>query len=193
MIAYRKEKIENAICFFATEHKKKAGKPLAQTYLYKYLAFLDFLSVEKKGTPAFDLEYKAMEMGPVPYRIYNKRRNLNTELFEFVDQGQNIFIVKSKSQPNLDYFSKFEIGLMKRLITKYATEYGKTDEISDDSHKRIKAWKIAYDNKKNSIIDYFLVFDEDIKKKAENRLTQAEECFLTYATFKNVSGCKSAR
>ena len=35
MIPYQKEKIENAICFFANEHQKKTKHPLYQTFLYK--------------------------------------------------------------------------------------------------------------------------------------------------------------
>lgn len=193
MIAYRKEKIDNAICFFALEHKKKSGKDLAQTFLYKYLAFLDFLSVEKTGVPAFDLEYKAMEKGPVPYKIYNKRRNLKTNLYEFIDRGENIYIVKSKAKPSVDYFSGFEINIMNQLISKYATKYSKTGEISDDSHRRIKAWQKAYEGKINSIIDYALTFEGDITKKSEEDLTQAEECFLTFQAMKNAARCKPAR
>ncbi|GAG44260.1 unnamed protein product, partial [marine sediment metagenome] len=41
MIPYKKEKSDNAICFFAFNHKRKTGKYLPQTFLYKYLAFLD--------------------------------------------------------------------------------------------------------------------------------------------------------
>ena len=48
MIPYQKEKIENAICFFASEHQKKTKHPLYQTFLYKYLAFLDFESLREK-------------------------------------------------------------------------------------------------------------------------------------------------
>jgi len=193
MIAYRKEKIDNSICFFALEHKKKSGKILTQTYLYKYLAFLDFLSVEKTGLPAFNLKYRAMERGPVPISIYNRRHNLKTEFFEFRDEGENIFTIYPKKAPNLDYFSKFEIDIMNKLISRYATSYSKTDEISDDSHKILKAWNKAYKKKKNSIIDYALTFDEGLTKKSEEDLTQAEECFLTFQALKNALKCKSVR
>jgi hypothetical protein len=61
MIPYKNEKIQNAIAFFAKEHCKKVRKPLYQTYLYKYLAFLDFISLREVGRPALELIYKAME------------------------------------------------------------------------------------------------------------------------------------
>ncbi|MGH2575337.1 MAG: hypothetical protein ACRDFC_06525, partial [Ignavibacteria bacterium] len=61
MIPYQKEKIINSILFFAKEHKNKTRKPLLQTFLYKYLAFLDFKSVEETGLPALGLTYLAME------------------------------------------------------------------------------------------------------------------------------------
>lgn len=67
MIPYQKEKIENAICFFAYEHKKATRKFLTQTYLYKYLALFDFKCLEETGKPALGLKYMAMEKEADPY------------------------------------------------------------------------------------------------------------------------------
>jgi hypothetical protein len=80
---YQMEKIENAICFFAKEHQKKARKPLYQTFLYKYLAFLDFISLRETGQPALGLRYLAMEKGPVPIEIYDKKESYSTPLWPF--------------------------------------------------------------------------------------------------------------
>lgn len=187
MIAYQKEKTDNAICFFAKEHKARAGTPLPQTYLYKYLAFLDFLSVEKMGIPAIGLEYKAMKRGPVPPAIYNKRYFLKTAFYEFVDQGGSVFIIEAKQEPNLDYFSPFEIDIMTKLVTKYAKRFCKSEEISEDSHKHIKAWEKTYNKKPNGVIDYILTFDSNIKHKPEKQLTHPEECYLTYIGTKHAS------
>lgn len=193
MIAYQKEKLDNAICFFATQHKLRSGSSLPQTYLYKYLAFLDFLSVEKTGIPSIGLEYWAMKMGPVPYEIYNSRGSLKTELYEFVDWGCSIFVIETKGNPNLDYFSPFEVDIMTKLITRYAKQFGKAQEISEDSHKHIKAWKKTYDRKPNGVIDYALTFDGDIKKKSYQQLTQPEERYLAYIGMKHASKCGQAR
>lgn len=187
MIAYQKEKIDNAICFFAREHKKKSGKDLPQTYLYKYLAFLDFYSIEKTGIPALGLKYKAMERGPVPIELYNKRRNLKTDLYEFKKQDEKIYIIHPKGRLNLNFFSDFEIEKMKELISKHAWKYGSTNEISDASHKKILAWKRTWENKENAIIDYKLTFEGDIKNKPPEKLTYVEERYLTYMGLEKMS------
>jgi len=193
MIAYRKEKIENAICFFATEHQKRSGKPLVQTYLYKYLAFLDFCCVEKTGIPSLDLEYKAMERGPVPYKIYNKRSALKTDLYEFIDMGDGVFEIRAKAQPSLIYFSEFEKGIMNQLISKYATKYGITNEISEDSHKLIRAYKKAYNIKPNSRIDYLLTFNSNPYLKPKENRTQPEDAYVIYDSLKQSRKCRPAK
>jgi hypothetical protein len=42
MLSYRKERIDNAVLFFAQKHHQKTKKYLSQTVLYKYLAFFEF-------------------------------------------------------------------------------------------------------------------------------------------------------
>jgi uncharacterized phage-associated protein len=180
MIAYQKEKIENAITFFAARHKKATRKPLSQTFLYKYLAFLDFTSLEETGRPALGLRYKAMERGPVPIGIYSKREDLKTPVFEFRKVGETQFVVMPKQDPNLDYFSRYEIDLMDRLIEIYADVFVRAGDISEASHQEIRAWKKAWDKQPNSIIDYELTFNNGFLFKQEDQLTLAEENYLIY-------------
>jgi len=59
MIAYKVEKRNNAICFFAQEVYKLRKQYLPQTLLYKFLSYLDFFSIEKLGKPALELKYRA--------------------------------------------------------------------------------------------------------------------------------------
>jgi uncharacterized phage-associated protein len=184
VIAYKKEKLENAICYFATEHRNKTGRYLPQTILFKYLAYLDFMSLKDTGRPSLELEYKAMGNGPVPYRLYNKRRNYKTSLVEFVPRNGNKFTIESKNNPNLDYFSRYEIRKMDELLSKYAdssiSEKKISEKICSDSHEEIRAWKIAYTKKHNSIMNYEDTFDKDILSGDENNLSLAEEKFLNY-------------
>ena len=46
---YKKERVDNAILFFAQKHYKKTKKYLSQTALYKYLAFFEFRYLKKAG------------------------------------------------------------------------------------------------------------------------------------------------
>ena len=175
MIPYRKEKIQNAIVFFAKEHRKKTRKPLYQTYLYKYLAFLDFISLREIGRPSLELIYRAMKRGPVPIEIYEKKED--TPLYRFIkDKFGEIIVTNNK--PDMDFFSSYEIDLMHRLIEIYATRWMTTDVMSDASHEDITAWKRTYYQKPNTIIDYTLEFDGDLLSKRENELTYPEEVYL---------------
>jgi hypothetical protein len=187
MIAYQQEKLDNAICFFAIEHKQLSGKPLTQTYLYKYLAFLDFSMVKETGVPTLGLDYRAMKRGPVPVPLYNERHKKKTGLYEFKKQEENIFIIEPKGPPNLDYFSEMEKEKMAELVCRYARRYSRTDEICEDSHKQISAWARTL---KNQIIDYRLMFKDDILSKKAEDLTPAEENYITYLAFKSTSKCR---
>ena len=183
MIPYRKEKRENTICYFAAEHFNKTGKYLSQTILFKYLAYLDFLSLKDTGRPALEFEYKAMKNGPVPHKLYNMRRNYKSRLVEFIPRGNEKYIIKAKKSTNLDYFSKYEIEKMDELVKKYAdpnkTEKENTDKICDDSHKDIRAYSVAYKREENSKIEYRDTF-ENIFSKKECELLPVEENFLLY-------------
>lgn len=184
MIIYQAEKVNNAICFFAAEHKKRTRRPLDQTSLYKYLGFFDFETFEERGRPALGLTYMAMPRGPVPIKIYDARHSLKTDCFEFVVQKdeyssrENIYVI-AFGKPDLDYFSEYEKGKMSRIIEIFADSSVKASLRSDASHERIKAWKRTWDKKKNSLIDYSLTFDDDPRTKKPEDLSFAEECFLT--------------
>ena len=183
MIAYKKEKRENAMCYFAAEHFNRTARSIPQTTLYKYLAYLDFMSLREIGKPALELEYKAMSEGPVPPEIYNRRKNYKSRLVEFIPRGENKYIVRPRGNADLDYFSKYEIHIMNGLIKKYAdhsmTEREIIDRICEDSHKEIRAWKIAHAIKENTVMKYEDTF-ENIFDKTEKELTAVEENFLLY-------------
>ena len=192
MIAYKTEKINNAICFFAREVYKLRKQYLPQTLLYKFLSYLDFSSIEKLGKPALELEYRAYKNGPVPVGIYNNREGCQTDCFKFEKRGNDKFVIISTKAADLDYFSEFEIETMNYLIDRYIKNNLNMkqiiDNICEDSHNEIKAWKVAYDRKKNGRIDYSDTFGE-IDKKESNKLSIQEERFLVYHSFKNKSLC----
>lgn len=178
MNPYQKERLENAICYFAKEHKDRSGKPLYQTFLYKYLAFLDFMSQEETGRPAFGIMYRAMENGPVPIDLYNQRHDYETDLFVFIPLEEEKVIIIPKGEPDLDLFSEFEIQQMSTLLDRFAKPGVKSKDICAASHS-IKAWKKAWLREHNSKIDYIDTFD-NIDQKSETELSIEEERFLVY-------------
>lgn len=176
MIAYQKEKIENAICFFAKEHQKKTCSPLFQTYLYKYLSFLDLDSVKDTGRPALGLTYQALSRGPVPIEIYRNKEKIKSTCFRVKKYDEN-FVFISTGDPDLSFFSKYEIKCMVRLVEIYADKFVKAKEISEASHQDIPAWGKT---RQNNIIKYESQFDDDLNKKPGKDLSLAEERFLIY-------------
>lgn len=73
MRAYKKERLENAIAYIIKIHTQLTGRRVSQTYIYKYLALIDFKAFEESGKPVFDLDYVAMKKGPVPTELYDRR------------------------------------------------------------------------------------------------------------------------
>jgi len=186
MIPYQKEKIENAICFFAKEHRKKTRHTLYQTFLYKYLALFDFGYLKKYGKPSLGMTYRAMEKGPVPMEVYGKRADVPwSKLFVFQqDQNKNIMIIP-KGAPDLDYFSSREIELLNTLIEIYAHCFIDSKLMSDASHQEIRAWERTWKKKQNDYIDFSLEFPGNVFEKSETDLTFPEEVYLTQKGLEN--------
>lgn len=187
MIAYQKEKTENAICYFASRHKEKTGKYLFQTSLYKYLSLFEFEFLKKYGQPPIGLTYRAMDWGPVPMEIYGKREKYDTPCFSFRKNPEGKITVISKGKPDMDYFSMAEIDEMARLVEIYADEFVTSEDMSKASHSEIPAWRKTYEKKPNEIIDFQLTFDEDIETKPSHKLSPAEEEFLIYKGLKEAA------
>ncbi len=170
MKTYQKERLENAICFFAKEHYHKTRRHPTQTHIYKYLSFFDFQLLEETGEAPLDLEYRAMRYGPVPIELYGERRELKSDLFFTI-------YVKARKSPDLDFFSEREIKKMQDLIFIFASTWTTTNIMNDASHQKIKAWVKTWNRKPNASIDKADTFD-DIQSKSDEELTPQEEHFL---------------
>ncbi len=185
MKAYQKERLENLICFFAKEHYKKTKKYPSQTHIYKYLAFFEFRILERTGEAPLDLNFRAMQWGPVPEELYNNRNKIESNLFIFEKQKDNNIIVKALSMPDLDYFSEDEIKEMNSLIFMFAQKWVTSNIMSDSSHQAIKAWKKAWKRNPNSLIDKADTFD-GLRLKDEEQLSPEEEHFLVSSALKQL-------
>lgn len=182
MEAYRKERIENAIAYFASEYKKRTKKNIPQTALYKALAFVEFALVEETGRTFLRLSFKAMKNGHVPKEIYTDKKYRESELYSFKELEKSTVIVPKKEY-DLDYFSPHEIEEMKRVAEIYfSKEYG-VDLLSEASHQEIKAWEKAFNDKENRLIKYTTDVFENIRNKSDEELTIQEERILTEEAF----------
>jgi recombinational DNA repair protein (RecF pathway) len=185
MLSYRKERIDNAILFFAENHYKKTKKYLSQTFLYKYLAFFEFRYLKAAGDMPLEFTYKAMDHGPVPMEIYDNREKpgcFSKVIFEPFQTkvGKDGYLVKPKPNEKFDpdYFADAELEEMNNLIEIFAQQWVGAPEISEASHQAIKAWKKTYSRQPNADIDPIEEFDRDILTVPEETLHTEELKYL---------------
>jgi hypothetical protein len=107
------EKIRNAIAFFASEHERLTHKPLSVSSLHRYLALLDHTSMEKTGRPVFGLGHRTK------WRLLTEsgggRKTTRKQDCFVLIPGRDEYLVKATREPNLSYFSSFELDEMKGL------------------------------------------------------------------------------
>jgi hypothetical protein len=175
--------------FFAQEHYKKTHKYLFQTALYKYLAFFEFRYLKSYGEMPLDLEYKAMEHGPVPTEIYANRRTKNYFTHVSFEPEKSGFIVKPAGKFNPDYFAETELAEMRNLIEIFARQWIGAKIMSKASHSNIRAWEVTYRKQPNYIINPIDEFDRNILEIPKEELTPQEERYLTQKAIKEFSPC----
>ena len=130
----REEKIRNAIAFFALEHERLVRRPLAVSFLDRYLSFLDFTSVARLGRPALGILYRTMRRGSIVTGLCEKRDD--TKCFVLVPQPGGGHAVKATAAPDLSCFSSFEVDEMKRLVRINAHRAAKAIDAGDDARER---------------------------------------------------------
>ena len=183
MFAYRKERIDNTLLFFAQKHHQKTKNYLSQTFLYKYLAFFEFRYLKAAGDMPLELTYKAMDRGPVPMEIYDNRDKpgyFSKVVFEpfQTKNGGTGYLIKPKGKFDPDYFAEAELEEMNKLIEIFAQQWIGAAEMSDASHQALRAWKKTYSRCRNAKIDPIEEFDRDIAAVPENSLHTEEMKYL---------------
>jgi len=143
--AYKKERLENAIAYMVKIQTQFTGRGVSQTYMYTYLALVDFRALKESGKPVFDLDYVAMTKGPVPSELYDSRDKMvdDENYFDVIklesDLDGNYWFV-GKQEPDLDYLSDYEIELIESTVEEFARKKQLTSEdVVDATHTRIKA------------------------------------------------------
>ena len=185
MIPYREQKIDNAIAYFASEFRARKGYYPRQTWIYKFLALLDFRTLKKTGIPCLGLEYDAMKCGPVPSRLYYYYRpGLETDKFRFVTTNDKGCRVEAKKDPDLDFFSDNELDVMDEILIAYTQEDSDLDTLINDAHKEIVAWNKAWslavkEGRGRMPMEFADEFGNLSKKKGEDLIPE-EERFLYY-------------
>lgn len=183
MLAYQKERIDNILLFFALEHYKTTKKYLSQTALYKYIAFFEFRHLKNRGDMPLELNYRAMEHGPVPIDIYDHREEKHYfskvifEKFKLIN-GQEAIMIKPNGKFEDDYFSENELEELNNLIEIFAQQWIDSKIMSDSSHQALISWRKTYKNNPNAFIDPKDEFEKDILSLPIEDLTATEERYI---------------
>lgn len=184
MRAYHKEILENSIAYIAEEFFAGTGTYIPQLIMFKILALFDFCMLKKNGIPSTDLKYYAYPRGPLPLELYENNWHDTEKTIRIEDDGTRF---KPVGTADLDYLSDEEVETLKSFVERAVSEKWDKDAATKVSHDEIKAWKIAFEKKKNSLIDYADEFDS-FKSKKESEMTLQERKFLHYSFVENING-----
>lgn len=185
-VVHEEERKINALAYIAIIHNSLTKKPAFQTYMYKYAALIDFASIKECGRPVFNFDYLALRNGPVPRQLYdNKEEYLRTQPFKEkirLKRDDNRIIYEPTGEPDLDYFSDYEIDLIETVVETHAKKYITTADICNSTHKEILAWRQAWEtrNKKERVlINPLDTFPGVLSKEALDR-TPVEEVAVRF-------------
>jgi hypothetical protein len=192
-LAYEKERLENALAYIAIIHKKLTNKPAYQTYIYKYLALIDFTEVKETGRTMFDLDYIALTNGPVPRVLYdNREENLRNQPFRdtvvLKKTSEQQIIYEPVAEPNLEFFSDHELDLIESTLEKYASRDITCDKICEITHRQIPAWRKAWNRRNTSQRVPINPLDSfpDVLEKDINARTPIEEAAVQHFMIKAI-------
>ncbi|MGR3301903.1 MAG: type II toxin-antitoxin system antitoxin SocA domain-containing protein [Candidatus Scalindua sp.] len=142
------EKISHMVLFFS--ERTQTWK----TKLNKLLFYSDFLAFKNSGYGISGLDYRAIQMGPVPAKFEDMYNEMNyggiveREYYE-IEDGIYGSLFKSKVTFNESIFEDFEIEIMEKVSDKLKDL--NIREVINYSHREI-AWKANREDKK--IISY---------------------------------------
>jgi len=142
------EKISHMVLFFS--ERTQTWK----TKLNKLLFYSDFLAFKNSGYGISGLDYRAIQMGPVPAKfedMYNEMSYggiVEREYYE-IEDGIYGSLFKSKETFNKSLFDDFEIEIMDKVSDELKDL--KTKDVVNKSHSEM-AWKANHQDKK--IISY---------------------------------------
>lgn len=160
-VAYHREKLINAILFFAT-NTCYCGK----IKLIKLLFLLDFTHFRQTGHSVTGFEYHAWELGPVPYDFYQEWDTLRADLAEAIDIVPEKVIdytrelVRPKREFDNGKFTKRELKIMLSLAERFKEDMSKP--LVNITHAERGPWAKIWDDGrgKNERIPYALAVEE---------------------------------
>lgn len=159
IITHHREKLINAIIYFA-KNTKKCGK----VKLMKLLYFLDFMHFKQTGKSVTGLKYYAWDKGPVPKDLFEEiSGDMGEDLKKAIaivpfDRFQKI-VPKRAQRFDSTHFTKREINLLK--MTADIFKDANAEQMTMVSHLRKEPWdKTRNEKGLFAEIDYMLAIDD---------------------------------
>jgi len=176
IVTHHREKLINAIIYFAT-HTKYCGK----TKLLKLLYFLDFKHFKQTGKSVTGLDYFAWQMGPVPRDLFEELSgdmspDLKAAIHNLPKEGFQK--IQPKKRFDDQYFSKKEMKLLEEISFIFAD--AKADDMVESTHLKNEPWDLTLHQKGEfQKIDYMLAIDSEIVslpyEEAKDRMQERSE------------------
>lgn len=187
MKAYRKEIIDNVVSYIASSYYSAKGRYITQALLFKVLALLDFRALKQNGRPCIEFTYTARNLGPVPEELYNGDlscyKSFKTiECNKGADYKTTYYV--SIKEPDLDYIAPSEKMILDDILSDVIKKNISGTQAAEITHKEILAWKIAYERKPNSKMNYADEFI-GLDSKSEAEMTIPKLNFIKYRDFAN--------
>jgi uncharacterized phage-associated protein len=155
IITHHREKIINAISYFAT-NTRNCGK----TKLMKLLFFLDFCHFKQTGKSVTGLEYYAWRRGPVPKDLFRELDDMKPDLKAAINvvPTESFHKIIPKKKFSATHFTDREIRLLENLS--FIFKDAKAQDMVEVSHLRNTPWdKTLKEKGQNQKIDYLLAVD----------------------------------
>lgn len=162
LITHHREKLINAILYFAHE-----TKCLGKIKLFKLLYLLDFEHFRQTGQSVTGLEYRAWKFGPVPIEIMQESEDLDPDLADAIaiEPEQVIDYLRHAVAPRTafddSHFTRRELRIMETLAERYRDT--RSPAMIDVTHEENGAWaKVWQDGRDmDQPIPYALSLPED--------------------------------
>lgn len=160
IITYHREKLINAIIYFA-QNTKHCGK----TKLLKLLYFLDFMHFKQTGKSVTGQDYFAWRMGPVPKNLFEElSKDMKPDMKAAIKElpaNKEFQQINPKKRFDADYFSKKEMALLENIA--FIFKDAKADLMIESTHLKNEPWDRTLKGKGEfQKIDYMLAVDSDI-------------------------------
>jgi uncharacterized phage-associated protein len=162
LISREREKLINAIVYFAT-NTHHCGK----VKLFKLLYLLDFGHFRETGRSVTGLDYRAWELGPVPFDLYREWDRFHPDLASAVEVVPERVIdyqrerVVPKAAFDSSHFTKRELRLMAELAARFRDDT--TAPLINVTHAERGPWDKIWDGGRgdDARIPYTLAVPDD--------------------------------